>query len=99
MYNVLSDIHNLNDTSFNYKSNFTQYFCNEVNKSCRFNMENQFIMNGKFKMHQIQALIDKYVNKYVLCPICSSNKTKLLKENKLIKIKCLKCTAINCIVN
>lgn len=97
MYEILSDLHDLHCPNFNYKNNFIKFFENEINKSCRFNGENHFIMSGKFKTAQIQNLIDKYVKKYVLCPICNSENTILVKENKLIKIKCNKCTSENSI--
>lgn len=98
MYSILSKLHDLECKEFKYKNNFIKFFENEINKSCRFNGENHFIMGGKFKTAQVQNLIDKYVKKYVLCPICSSENTKLIKENKLIKIKCKKCTSINSII-
>ena len=97
MYVILKQLHNLEDTNFNYEYNYVNYFNEEIKKMCRFNDKKHFILNGKFNIGQIEGMVKNYMFKYVICPICKSNKTSLNKKDRLLKIICISCTAENCV--
>jgi translation initiation factor 2 subunit 2 len=99
MYNNLVKIHDLTCMNFDYKNNFINFFNTEINKICRFNEDNQFIMDGKFKSSHVENMFDNYINIYKKCPICKSINTLLKRENRLTKLKCNTCTTENTVKN
>lgn len=48
---------------------------------------------GRFSGDQINDKINKYVNEFVLCPVCKKPDTKLMKEARIALIKCMACGA------
>ena len=53
----------------------------------------RLILNRKISSYLINLKIEQYVNTFVLCPDCKKPDTKLLKENKILFIKCMACGA------
>ena len=99
MKTVLFSIHKQINNGYNYVSNFENFFTNEINKPCHFSSGSQFIMSGKFSVNQVENLVDKYIDKYVRCPVCYSNSTFLCKENRIVKIVCNLCNSSNAIID
>ena len=91
---ILLNIFNVGLVSDFQKSLFLNFLKLETSSECKFNGD---ILNikGKYQSNEISKLIDKFIKKYILCPICKSNKTEIIKVSKIQKIKCLHCTAIN----
>ena len=48
---------------------------------------------GRFSGDQLNEKIDKYVNEFVLCPVCKKPDTKIMKEARVALIKCMACGA------
>jgi len=57
--------------------------------------ENYAVIQGEIKIRVINSLIDRFVRDYVICPICKSPDTILIKERKAMFIKCMACGAIS----
>jgi len=53
----------------------------------------RFIMNGRFQQNGIEHIIRKYTNEYVMCRLCQSPHTRLIKENRLVFLRCENCNA------
>lgn len=51
------------------------------------------IFIGKFTDYLINALVKRYLEKYVICPVCERPDTRLLKEGKFLFLKCDACGA------
>ena len=52
-----------------------------------------FIIGTKVPASRINDKIQQYVREYVLCPECAKPDTKLLREDKILFIKCTACGA------
>jgi len=53
----------------------------------------QAIFHGKFSVETIKRLIESYVKEYVICPVCRSPDTKIVKEERFRFIVCEACGA------
>lgn len=53
----------------------------------------QAIFHGKFNVETIKRLIESYVKEYVICPVCRSPDTKIVKEERFRFIMCEACGA------
>jgi len=51
------------------------------------------IFQGRFPSSTIERLINKYVNEFVICPICKRPDTKIVKERRLYFLICEACGA------
>jgi translation initiation factor 2 subunit 2 len=51
------------------------------------------IFQGKFPSDTIDRLIERYVNEFVVCPVCKRPDTKILKEKRFTFLKCDACGA------
>lgn len=51
------------------------------------------VFQGRFEQRTLTSLIDLYINKYVICPVCGRPDTKIVKENRLFFMKCDACGA------
>jgi len=51
------------------------------------------IFQGRFEQRTLMRLINLYIDKYVICPVCSRPDTQIVKENRLFFKKCDACGA------
>lgn len=51
------------------------------------------IFQGKFRADTIDRLIERYVNEFVVCPVCKRPDTKILKEKRFSFLVCEACGA------
>lgn len=51
------------------------------------------VFQGRFGRGSVQEKIDRYVNEYVLCPVCGRPDTKLTKEGRITMLNCEACGA------
>ena len=57
------------------------------------------VLLGKFSNKMINDKFNKYVKEYVYCPICGKPDTHLVKEGRIMFIKCEACGAKNPVPN
>lgn len=57
--------------------------------------EGQFILKGRFYARNIESLLRKYIREYVMCQMCRSSNTNLVKDQatRLTNIVCNNCGA------
>ena len=55
--------------------------------------EKRLTLQAKVPGRVLRAKLEKYVNEFVFCPVCKRPDTKLLKEDRLIFMKCEACGA------
>lgn len=69
-----------------------KFFENEYKKPPSINKENHFLIHGRY-VNMIPNTIKKYINTYIRCDVCKSNKTIIIKNfNMSIDYKsCSKC--------
>lgn len=51
----------------------------------------QVIFNGRFTSRQLEELVTKYTNEFVVCPICHRPDTEMGRENRLLMLICGAC--------
>jgi len=51
------------------------------------------IFQGKFRSDTIDRLIERYVNEFVVCPVCKRPDTKMVKEKRFTFLVCEACGA------
>jgi len=57
--------------------------------------ESYAVIQGEIKPRIITALMERFVRDYVICPVCKSPDTMLVKERKAMFIKCMACGAVS----
>jgi translation initiation factor 2 subunit 2 len=55
--------------------------------------ESRVIFQGKFPADTLGRLIQRYVESYVVCPVCKRPDTKIVKEKRLSFLVCEACGA------
>ncbi len=55
--------------------------------------ESRAIFQGKFRMDTFDTLLQRYMENYVICPICKSPDTKIVREKRLSFLVCAACGA------
>lgn len=51
------------------------------------------VIQGEFSGRTIATLLNRFVKDYVMCPVCNSPDTMLVKERKIMYLKCMACGA------
>lgn len=51
------------------------------------------IFNGKFTSEQVDAVLSRYVESYVICPVCTRPDTSMAKEGNAYYLVCQACGA------
>ena len=51
------------------------------------------IFKGKFDKNTFEGLLNRYVNDFVICPVCNRPDTKIIREKRLQFRKCDACGA------
>ncbi len=69
------------------------YFESEVNCMCSISEEGFLVMRGIFRKPQIEKLLIDYISKFVQCTYCKSPNTQIIKENRILFMKCSNCKA------
>lgn len=53
------------------------------------------VIQGEVSSQLLNKLLERFFNEYVKCPICESPDTLLVKEKRLMQIKCMACGAVS----
>jgi len=51
------------------------------------------IVHGEHRKRTIDAIIERYVKNYVICPVCGEPDTVLVKEKRMFYLQCQACGA------
>ncbi len=55
--------------------------------------DSRAIFQGKFQRESFERLLQRYLDGYVVCPVCKRPDTKILKEKRLTFLVCNACGA------
>jgi translation initiation factor 2 subunit 2 len=55
--------------------------------------ESRVIFQGKFSQDTLERLIQRYMETFVICPVCKRPDTKIVKEKRLSFLACEACGA------
>lgn len=53
------------------------------------------VIQGEVSPQLLNRLLERFFNEYVKCPICGSPDTLLVREKKIMQIKCMACGAVS----
>lgn len=53
----------------------------------------RLVVQGKFRQEVVDKKLELYAKEFVLCPICNKPDTKIIKDDRLLFIKCEACGA------
>lgn len=70
------------------QSHVSMYFQQEFGTSLSIDAEGRLILRGKFKPEDFNNVLKNYIQDYVKCNSCGSKDTSILKNNKLLFVKC-----------
>lgn len=70
-----------------------KYFSKELGSPATLNESGQLVLQGRFNVQVLTKLLKIFVDRYVICPTCSSKDTKLVKKGKVFLLKCMACGA------
>ncbi|TXT56599.1 MAG: Translation initiation factor 2 subunit beta [Candidatus Thorarchaeota archaeon] len=51
------------------------------------------IFNGKFSSEQVEDVLSRYIDSYVICPVCTRPDTSIEKEGNAYYLSCTACGA------
>ena len=54
---------------------------------------NRAIFQGRFERDTLERLIERFVNEFVMCPVCKRPDTKIVKKRRLYFLLCETCGA------
>ena len=74
------------------EQHFLKYFVRELATAGNIDGE-QAIFQGKFKNNVVRHLVEEYVKKFIICSVCNSPDTNLIKESRFRFLMCDACGA------
>ncbi|MHA2027104.1 MAG: translation initiation factor IF-2 subunit beta [Candidatus Thorarchaeota archaeon] len=51
------------------------------------------LFNGKFNTEQVTDVLNRYIDSYVICPVCTRPDTEITKEKQAYYLQCSACGA------
>ncbi|MFX1559392.1 MAG: translation initiation factor IF-2 subunit beta [Promethearchaeota archaeon] len=51
------------------------------------------LFNGKFNQEQVDEVLNRYIDSYVTCPVCTRPDTSIIKESNAYYLSCSACGA------
>lgn len=67
------------------------YFKTELRTDITIDQKGVMIITAMLKQNNIQKIFDNYIKQYVACDECHGCDTTLVKENRILYIKCNNC--------
>jgi translation initiation factor 2 subunit 2 len=55
--------------------------------------DSRAIFHGKFRSDSFERLLQRYIDNYVVCPVCKRPDTRIVKERRLSFLVCNACGA------
>ena len=89
---IITNFNQICDTLRRDKGHITKFLYKELATSGVIDGE-RLIFNRKLTSVKINEKIAAYANEFVICSECKKPDTELIKENRLMFIKCLACGA------
>lgn len=95
---IKTNICNLAEVARSLKRNpgiCTKFFGVELGALSKYDeKEEKSIVNGAIPQQRLQDVLDKFIEKFVLCPVCRLPEAQLFCENSLVMGKCDACSWI-----
>lgn len=92
MRTILHNFKEITDALNRQPKNLLKFLTREMATAASM-QESRVIFQGKFRRDTFARLLRQYVVSFVICPICKSQHTKIMKEKRLSFLMCEACGA------
>jgi len=92
MRTIISNFKEIADILDRDPQHILKFLTREMATAATFN-DSRAIFSGKFKRDSFQRLLERYLQNYVICPVCKRPDTKIFKDKRLIFLDCNACGA------
>lgn len=95
---ILYNLKDICDRLKRDKNHLLKYLAGELATSGTID-GNRAIFQGKFDNRALEQLVERYVNEFVLCPVCHQPDTRITRKDRVYFLVCEACGASSSIRN
>jgi translation initiation factor 2 subunit 2 len=92
MRTIITNFKELADVLDRDPQHILKFLTREMATAATFH-ESRAIFQGKFRRESFDRLLQRYMDSFVVCPVCKRPDTKILKEKRLSFLICNACGA------
>jgi translation initiation factor 2 subunit 2 len=92
MRTIISNFGEISDILDRDPSHILKFLTREMATAATFH-DSRAIFQGKFQRDSFERLLQRYLESFVICPVCKRPDTKLVKEKRLTTLVCNACGA------
>jgi len=92
MRTIITNFKELADVLDRDPQHILKFLTREMATAATFH-ESRAIFQGKFRRESFDRLLQRYMESFVVCPVCKRPDTKILKEKRLSFLICNACGA------
>jgi len=92
MRTIINNFKDISDSLDRDPQHLLKFLTREMATAATFH-DNRAIFQGKFRADSFERLLNRYMEGYVVCPVCKRPDTKLNKEKRLSFLVCNACGA------
>lgn len=75
------------------EEHFQEFLMRELATTLTVKGDGQYLIKGRFNENNMRSMISKYLKKFHMCKQCGALETSLMRQDKVHKILCSKCTS------
>jgi translation initiation factor 2 subunit 2 len=92
MRTIINNFKEISDTLDRDPQHLLKFLTREMATAATFH-DSRAIFQGKFRADSFERLLQRYIEGYVVCPVCKRPDTKISKEKRLSFLVCNACGA------
>jgi translation initiation factor 2 subunit 2 len=92
MRTIINNFKEISDSLDRDPQHLLKFLTREMATAATFH-DNRAIFQGKFRADSFERLLHRYMEGYVVCPVCKRPDTKIVKEKRLTFLVCNACGA------
>ena len=92
MRTIISNFKEISDVLDRDPQHVLKFLTREMATAATFN-DSRAIFQGKFQRDSFERLLQRYMESFVICPVCKRPDTKIVKEKRLAFLVCNACGA------
>ncbi len=92
MRTIISNFKEVADVLNRDAQHILKFLTREMATAATFN-ESRAVFQGKFKQDSFERLLQRYMESFVVCPVCKRPDTRITKEKRLSFLLCNACGA------
>lgn len=92
MRTIISNFKDISDVLDRDPQHILKFLTREMATAATF-QDSRAIFQGKFQQDSLERLLQRYMEIFVICPVCKRPDTKIVKEKRLAFLVCNACGA------